>query len=368
MGQKGAENEMIEVQEISKKYGDFTALHAIDLRIQKGEFIAVLGPSGCGKTTLLKLLAGFMGPSAGEIIMDGTTVASRGRVIPPEKRNIGMVFQSFALWPHMTVAEHIKFPLHHHPNRKREGKSGLQSRVKEVLSLVGLESFSNRYPSELSGGQKQRVALARAIAPLPNLLLMDEPFSALDVELRMEMRKEIQQLHRETGASIVFVTHDQSEALAIADKIVVMNKGRIEQIAPPEIIYTRPETEFVASFVGKCNLIKGRWQNGYFVPEFDRESSWPDFGVARSFKASGICPVRPEQLQLAPAENRGLQGRVTFVQYQGHEIHYTVEVEGETMTVHESVYSKRFRIGDAVEVVLKAAVRQEKGLTATSRQ
>lgn len=356
---------MIEVHEVTKKYGDFTALDSVDLQIQKGEFIAVLGPSGCGKTTLLKLLAGFIGPSAGEIVMDGIRVASCHRITPPEKRNIGMVFQSFALWPHMTVSDHIKFPLHHHPNRKKEGKAGLQSRIAEVLGLVGLAAFADRYPSELSGGQKQRVALARAIAPLPNLLLMDEPFSALDVELRMEMRKEIQQLHRETGASIVFVTHDQSEALAIADKIVVMNKGKIEQIAPPEIIYTRPETQFVASFVGKCNLIKGEWQNGCFVPAINPKTRWPDFGVARSFKASGICPVRPEQLQLAQAENKGLQGRVTFVQYQGHEIHYTVEVEDETMTVHESVCAKRFRIGDEVEVVLKAAVRQGKELVSS---
>lgn len=356
---------MIEVLDVSKKYGDFTALHSVDLKIKNGEFIAVLGPSGCGKTTLLKLLAGFMGPTEGDIIMDGTSVASAKRVTPPEKRNIGMVFQSFALWPHMTVADHIKFPLHHHPNRKKEGKTKLQSRIQEVLGLVGLEAFAERYPSELSGGQKQRVALARAIAPLPNLLLMDEPFSALDVELRMEMRKEIQKLHRETGASIVFVTHDQSEALAIADKIVVMNNGRIEQIAPPEIIYTRPETQFVATFVGKCNLIKGAWQSDGFIPEIDPASIWPDLGVAKSFRTDGIYPVRPEQLQLTPAKKTGLQGRVTFVQYQGHEIHYTVDVAGNAWTVHESVYSQRFQAGDTVEVSLKADVGEGKTLVSS---
>ncbi|MBT2582239.1 ABC transporter ATP-binding protein [Planococcus sp. ISL-109] len=345
---------MIKVNNLSKKYGSFTALHSINLEIGNGEFIAVLGPSGCGKTTLLKLLAGFMGPTEGTIAMDGTVLASTKRVLPPEKRNIGMVFQSFALWPHMTVGEHVKFPLSYHPNKIKEGKRELQNRIDDVLKLVGLNALAERYPSELSGGQKQRVALARAIAPLPNLLLMDEPLSALDVELRMEMRKEIQKLHRETKASIVFVTHDQGEALAIADKIVVMNQGRIEQIAPPEILYTRPETEFVATFVGKCNLVQGQWQNGRFVPAIDPKNVWPDLGVANTFKESGIYPVRPEQFLLMPAESDGLQGIVSFVQYQGHEIHYTIEVGEETWTIHESVFASRFNIGDFVSISLKA--------------
>ncbi len=353
---------MIKVNNVSKKYGSFTALHSIDLEIGEGEFIAVLGPSGCGKTTLLKLLAGFMGPTEGTIEMDDLVLASKKRVLPPEKRNIGMVFQSFALWPHMTVAEHVKFPLSYHPNKVKENKKKMQERMNEVLKLVGLDALAERYPSELSGGQKQRVALARAIAPLPNLLLMDEPLSALDVELRMEMRKEIQKLHRETKASIVFVTHDQGEALAIADKIVVMNKGRIEQIAPPEVLYTRPETEFVATFVGKCNLVKGQWQDDQFVPAIDSKNTWPDLGVTASFKENGIYPVRPEQFQLMPPESVGLQGVVSFVQYQGHEIHYTVEVEEATWTIHESVFSKRFATGDVVSISLKSSLVQKEML------
>lgn len=349
---------MIEVLGVSKTYGSFTALHEVDLEIASGEFVAVLGPSGCGKTTLLKLLAGFMGPTEGHIVMDDAAVASAKQVVPPEKRNIGMVFQSFALWPHMTIADHIKFPLNHHPNRKREGKQSMQKRVGEVLQLVGLDAFADRYPSELSGGQKQRVALARAIAPEPNLLLMDEPFSALDVELRMDMRKEIQKLHRETGASVVFVTHDQGEALAIADKIVVMNGGRIEQIATPEEIYTRPETEFVATFVGKCNLVKGQWQDGSFIPKINPHSMWPDLGVSKTFKKKGLYPVRPEQLQLSMVGLNGVHGRVAFVQYQGHEIHYTIDVSGDSWTVHESVYSPRFYVGEEVTVCLKAKVKE----------
>ncbi|KAA0956513.1 ABC transporter ATP-binding protein [Planococcus sp. ANT_H30] len=349
---------MIKVNHVSKKYGSFTALHAIDLVIGDGEFIAVLGPSGCGKTTLLKLLAGFMGPTDGTISMDDTVLASTKHVLPPEKRNIGMVFQSFALWPHMTVAEHVKFPLSYHSNKVKEGRKELQARIDKVLKLVGLDALAERYPSELSGGQKQRVALARAIAPLPNLLLMDEPLSALDVELRMEMRKEIQKLHRETKASIVFVTHDQGEALAIADKIVVMNQGRIEQIAPPEVLYTRPETEFVATFVGKCNLVKGQWRGDQFVPTIDSDNVWHDLGVADSFKTSGIYPVRPEQFQLMTADSKGMQGVVSFVQYQGHEIHYTVEVGEATWTIHESVVATRFETGDVVGISLKNAPKQ----------
>ncbi|ANU25497.1 ABC transporter ATP-binding protein [Planococcus versutus] len=356
---------MIKVNNVSKKYGSFTALHSIDLEIGEGEFIAVLGPSGCGKTTLLKLLAGFMGPTDGTIEMDNLVLASKKRVLPPEKRNIGMVFQSFALWPHMTVAEHVKFPLNYHPNKIKENKKEMQERMNEVLKLVGLDALAERYPSELSGGQKQRVALARAIAPLPNLLLMDEPLSALDVELRMEMRKEIQKLHRETKASIVFVTHDQGEALAIADKIVVMNKGRIEQIAPPEVLYTRPETEFVATFVGKCNLVKGQWRNEQFVPAIDSKNTWPDLGVTAGFKENGIYPVRPEQFQLMSPESAGLQGVVSFVQYQGHEIHYTVEVEEATWTIHESVFSKRFETGDFVSISLKNSLVQKEILIST---
>ncbi|RNF39965.1 ABC transporter ATP-binding protein [Planococcus salinus] len=353
---------MIEVIGVSKDYGSFPALQNVDLEIKKGEFIAVLGPSGCGKTTLLKLLAGFMGPTAGSIVMNDSMVASAKRVVPPEKRNIGMVFQSFALWPHMTVADHIKFPLRHHPNSRKDSKRAMSLRINETLALVGLDSFAERFPAELSGGQKQRVALARAIAPLPNVLLMDEPFSALDVELRMEMRKEIQKLHRETQASIVFVTHDQSEALAIADKIVVMNKGKIEQIAPPELIYTRPETEFVATFVGKCNVVKGHWQDGRFVPAIDSKSSWPDLGVAEHFKKKGLYPVRPEQVRLSLSTGTETQGRITYVQYQGHEIHYTVEAGVETWTVHEPISSPRFQVGDAVEISLKSAPKPEKDL------
>lgn len=346
---------MIQLHDVSKQYGSFTALHSVNLAMKHGEFTAILGPSGCGKTTLLKLLAGFMEPTSGDIQMDGSLVASKHQLIPPEKRNIGMVFQSFALWPHMTVYDHIVFPLRHHRHTQDEWKKDMVARVQHVLKMVGLDQLFDRYPSELSGGQKQRVALARAIAPLPDILLMDEPLSALDVELRMDMRTEIQRIHRETKACIVYVTHDQGEALAMADKIVVMNKGKIEQIGSPEDIYTKPETAFVASFVGKCNMVKGKWEEGRFTPRAFPWETWPDIGVAESLKQEGFCPVRPEQWAMADEAGEGLKGTVLSVQYQGKEVHYVIEVEEERWTVHQSIFSRRYQAGDTVSLAVKAA-------------
>ncbi|MDQ0163325.1 ABC transporter ATP-binding protein [Aeribacillus alveayuensis] len=348
---------MIRLDGISKSYGDFTALHSIDLTIKEGEFIAILGPSGCGKTTLLKLLAGFMKPTSGTITINDTVVASAKAVLPPEKRNIGMVFQSFALWPHMTVYEHVQFPLMHHLFAPKVDKKQREERVKNVLRMVGLESLAHRYPYELSGGQKQRVSLARAIAPEPGLLLMDEPLSALDAELRMEMRKEIQHIHRHTNALIVYVTHDQSEAFAMADRIVVMNRGKIEQIDRPKAIFTRPETEFVATFVGKCNLIRGKWEEGVFIPKPFPYEKWPDIGVSIEFKKKGIYPVRPDQWTLSKAKEGSAHGVVKFVQYQGKEIYYIVQVGEEEWTVHELIqHTSHFQVGDPVNLVLQNRV------------
>lgn len=348
---------MIRLDGISKSYGDVTALHSIDLTIKDGEFIAILGPSGCGKTTLLKLLAGFMKPTSGTITINDTVVASAEAVLPPEKRNIGMVFQSFALWPHMTVYEHVQFPLMHHSFAPKADKEQREERVKNVLRMVGLESLAQRYPHELSGGQKQRVSLARAIAPEPGLLLMDEPLSALDAELRMEMRKEIQHIHRHTNASIVYVTHDQSEAFAMADRIVVMNHGKIEQIDRPEMIFTRPETEFVATFVGKCNLIQGKWEEKMFIPKPFPNEKWPDIGVSINLKKKGLYPVRPDQWALSKAKEGSSHGVVKFVQYQGKEMHYIVQVGEEEWTVHELIqHTSRFQVGDPVNLVLQNTV------------
>lgn len=340
-----------QIKNIEKSFGSFKALHQINLEIKEGEFVAILGPSGCGKTTLLRLLAGFDSPTSGEVLMKNQVVANSKTFLPPEKRNIGMVFQSFALWPHMNVKDHIRFPLKHHQFLSGDLKSSIDSRVDEVLQMVDLHQLGDRMPSELSGGQKQRVALARAIAPKPALLLMDEPLSSLDAELRMSMRREIQQLHHLTGASIVYVTHDQGEALAMADKIVVMNKGKIEQVGTPKEIYSSPTSTFVASFVGKANLIKGKWEGTTFSPLHQPAMKWEGAEVTPELREKNIFPARPEQLAISLHEG-DVKGIITNVQYQGKEIHYTVTIEGEQWIIHQDIHHT-FSVGDHVFVHLK---------------
>ncbi|AOZ93708.1 ABC transporter ATP-binding protein [Paenibacillus crassostreae] len=338
----------IELKDISKTFGNYSALKSINLSIADGEFIAILGPSGCGKTTLLRMLAGFEHPSSGEIVMNGSIVATSKSSIPPEKRRIGMVFQSFALWPHMNVSEHVSFPIRNHKETPQSIRENEESRILEVLELVGLAHLSQRMPHELSGGQKQRVAIARAIASEPSLLLMDEPLSSLDAMLRMDMRREIQSVHRQTGSAIVYVTHDQGEALAMADRIVVMNDGQIEQVGTPQEIYLNPQTEFVAKFVSKANLIQGRWDHEHFIPDgAESVLQWPGNEVAGYFKSNGLYPVRPDQFQLSPAQVNGLSGEIVNVQFQGKEFYYDVLSTGQQWEV---ISPLPFKLNDKVSI------------------
>lgn len=342
----------IEIENLTKFFNSFPALKGINISIIPGEFIAILGPSGCGKTTLLRLMAGFQKPTSGQIKFSGKTVSSTKVLIPPEERNIGMVFQSFALWPHMNVWEHVEFALRYHRGKKPPLPQ--KDRIETVLKMVGLTGgFAKRMPSELSGGQKQRVALARAIAAEPDLLLMDEPLSSLDAELRMEMRREIQNLHRLTKASIIYVTHDQGEALAMADRIVVMNQGLIEQADTPEKIYTNPQTLFIAGFVGKANLIRGKWMNHFsFEPEnTEEEIFWENRNIAEVFRENNCYPVRPEQF-LISKDGCGIPGKIKNVLYQGKEIHYTVAVADYNWQVHSDT-DNRFEINESVILQLK---------------
>lgn len=339
-----------EVNQISKTFGTFQALSNINLTIDDGEFIAILGPSGCGKTTLLRLIAGFESPTDGVIVMDGTQVANSDHIVPPEERNVSMVFQSFALWPHMNVREHIAFPLKYHQFVSKELKENVNRRIEEVLSIVELDGLSERMPSELSGGQKQRVSLGRAIAPEPKLLLMDEPLSSLDAELRMEMRREIEKLHQITKAQVVYVTHDQGEALAMADRIVVMNKGKIEQIGTPEEIYYKPRTSFVATFVSKANLFKGKWLgNDTFSPE-GTNVAWKDHGITKQLKEQQLYPLRPEQITLSHNLEGQLHGVIKTKQFQGKEYHYSVDVNGETVIAHMPIHAS-FKVNDRVAII-----------------
>lgn len=318
------------IEHLTKKFGDFTALDDISMEIKDGEFLAILGPSGCGKTTLLRIIGGFEVPTKGIVNMEENLWSSPEKNVPVEKRNLGMVFQSFALWPHMTVREHVEFPL----NSRRCTMTAKEKKeaADKAIQAVGLSSMEKRFPGELSGGQKQRVALARAIVARPSILLMDEPLSALDAELKISMRKEIQDIHKMTGATIVYVTHDQSEALAMADRMLIMKDGRIEQLGTPKDIYCSPQTEFAATFVSKCNLIKGKWkENRFSVEGQDVEFDMPS--PAREFILKGICPVRPEEFEIV-RDGKGIQGDIVNRQYNGREIHYTIQSKDALYTVY----------------------------------
>lgn len=334
----------LNISHISMSYGKTPVLHDISANIGQGEFLSILGHSGCGKTTLLKILAGFVKPTGGAVSMNGKLYSDEHTAVAPEKRDMGMVFQSFALWPHMTVRQHVEFPLK--CKDKDMSKEERNARVDEVLAAVSLTDLAGRYPDELSGGQKQRVSLARAIAPSPSLLLMDEPLSALDADLRISMRKEIHRIHQLTGATVIFVTHDQGEALSLSDRIMVLNGGRIEQIGTPEDIYLRPATEFIASFIGRCNFFKGTWEGNIFHAG-EGAFTFKIPNVADTFRQREICPIRPEQIHLG--RDSGLPAVIREKQYNGREIHYLVSCEGENYTVYAPA-ADNFSIGDEVRL------------------
>ena len=243
----------LRIENVTKMYGDFAALDDVSLTIERGEFICFLGPSGCGKTTLLRVIAGLEEQSQGLIVQNGEDVS----LLPPSKRDFGIVFQSYALFPNLSVEKNISYGLENLPRVQRPSRKAMQARVQDLVETVGLKEHAKKYPAQLSGGQQQRVALARALACEPGLLLLDEPLSALDAKVRQHLRGEIHKLQRELGVTTIMVTHDQEEALAMADRIVVMSEGKIEQIGTPTEIYQKPATPFVAEFVGNINLING---------------------------------------------------------------------------------------------------------------
>ena len=337
-----------EIRNIVMDFNGFKALNGISLKIQDGEFIAVLGPSGCGKTTLLRLLAGFTPPSSGEIRIGEQVVANRDYVLPPNERFISMVFQSYALWPHMSVRKNVEFPIKNSKFVSPEIRSNCDSRVQELIGMVGLTGMEKRLPAQLSGGQRQRVALARALA----VLLMDEPLSNLDTELRVEMRREIKELHQKTKVTVVYVTHDQSEALALADRIVVMNQGQIEQVGTPQEIYSHPATPFVAKFVGRSNLIAGTWSADTFTPA-GSTACWEGSQVAPVFRESGHYPVKPEHLQVKRDGRDGVRASVYEIEYQGVEVRMMLhnQADNEILEVRYRG-DETYRVGDEVTLTL----------------
>lgn len=282
----------VRLNSIVKRFGDFTALHELDLEIQEGEFLSLLGPSGCGKTTTLRLIAGFIQPTQGTILLGDDDVTR----VAPQHREIGMVFQDYALFPHMTIAENIGFGL----KERRYPKAQIDERVNELLDLIRLAEVGDRYPAEVSGGQQQRIAVARAVAYPPKVLLMDEPLGALDLKLRETMQLELRRIQQELKITTVYVTHDQTEAMNMSDRIVVMNTGRIEQIGGAEDIYNDPRTRFVADFVGQINLLDGEilGSEGEFLmaQTLGTKIRVPRVNGAEQGKVS--IAVRPEHLQL----------------------------------------------------------------------
>jgi ABC-type Fe3+/spermidine/putrescine transport system ATPase subunit len=247
-------SQKLRLRNVGRDYGTSTAVHDFSLDIMRGEFISLIGPSGCGKTTMLRMIAGFVTPSRGTIEMDGRVISSADGAVPPEKRGMSMIFQSYAIWPNMTVAQNVAFGL----EIRRIPAGELKRRVAKILEVVRLSDYADRYPAELSGGQQQRVALARAVVVEPEVLLLDEPLSNLDANLREEMRLEIRRMHNEFKITTIYVTHDQAEAMVTSNRIVVMNKGRVEQVDSPTRLYEQPKTIFAASFVGRTNLLSGR--------------------------------------------------------------------------------------------------------------
>jgi putative spermidine/putrescine transport system ATP-binding protein len=313
-------NDVLALEGVSKRYGTQVAVDALDLTLRSGEFLTLLGPSGSGKTTTLMMVAGLQQPDAGTIRLNGESVAD----LPPYRRDIGMVFQHYALFPHMTVRRNVGFPL----EMRRLPREEIAKLVDEVLELVRLPGLGDRLPKELSGGQQQRVALARALVYRPALLLMDEPLGALDRKLREQLQLEIKRVHRERGISVLYVTHDQEEALTMSDRIAVFDHGRIQQIGTPEELYDRPSTRFVASFIGDTNLISGRSiSTADGVCEVETPAGRVRASARQPIAAGGaiVVAVRPERVTLAPA-GEGLAGIITDVIFVGTARKYAVRL------------------------------------------
>lgn len=341
----------VEFRNVSKHFGDFIAVDRVDLQVEKGEFLTLLGPSGCGKSTTLRMIAGFLHPTEGEVLIAGEVMGTR----PAYRRDSSMVFQDYALFPHMSVFENVGFGL----KERRAGRQAIEEKVGLMLEVVGLSAFGDRRPGQLSGGQQQRVALARSLVLEPTVLLLDEPLGALDLKMRQHMQVELKNLQERVGVTFIYVTHDQEEALVMSDRIAVMNHGRIEQIGPSHELYENPRTRFVADFIGETNLMAGK------VEALSRETVSVAAGgltvVGRRPAEVGAgdavhVSVRPEKVR-SGAECRGCEtttvGEIVDVVYKGSVIRYELRLEsGAHLAYDEQTkhHSRRFAIGDTLEV------------------
>ena len=298
----------VSIRNVTKAFGDNVVLKEFNEDFQDGEFITLLGPSGCGKTTMLRIIAGFEKPTSGELYIDDQLVSGGKTFVPPEKRSIGMVFQSYAVWPHMNVFDNVAYPL----TIKKCPKSEIAERVNRVLDIVHLTQYAQRFPNQLSGGQQQRVALARALVAAPKLLLLDEPLSNLDAKLRESMRFEIKEIQRKLGITVVYVTHDQTEAMAMSDRIFLINRGVVQQSGTPRQIYNEPANQFVADFLGKVDFFKGEVRDGrIFFPAMGGQSI--PYDGPRTGKVD--VAIRPENIFFSP--DGSLKGRLESQYYLG---------------------------------------------------
>jgi len=341
----------VALEGVSRTYGSRSVVDGVSLEIEEGEFVVLLGPSGCGKTTTLRIIAGLVEPTRGIVRIGGADVTA----LPARKRNVGMVFQDYALFPHMTVGENIAFGL----RERRFDQAAVESRMEELLALIRLPGFEQRFPDQLSGGQQQRVALARALAYSPTVLLMDEPLGALDLKLREAMQVELRRVQRRLQITTIFVTHDQEEAMSLADRIVVMRDGRVEQIGTPEDLYRRPGSAFVAGFIGKVNFLRGSIQS---VSGPTCVISLGDGLVVEAVAhascragSPGSIALRPENLTLISPQPNADSGRIlgTIEQrrFLGNVVHYFVHTTNDqVLIVEESSTGRILDVGDGVGV------------------
>ena len=339
---------VLELDGVTRTFDAEVAVEDLSLSVREGELLTLLGPSGCGKTTTLRMLAGLERPDAGTIRLRGEPVAGEGRFVRPENRDIGLIFQNFALFPHLSVEENVAYGIRDWSDEEAE------RRVERLLDLVDLSEYREHDPDSLSGGQRQRVALARSLAPEPDVLLLDEPFSNLDVGLRKEMRTEVRRILKEAGVTAVSVTHDQEEALSISDRVAVVNGGRLEQVGRPEAVFQDPASRFVAEFLGKTGFVSGRPASGRvetplgpLEPEMLRDGG-PDTGAAVDVL------VRPDDLRATLAEDPEANGRIAHRQYVGSSFVYRVELESGDAVYCEHNHVDRLEVGDAVRVDVAA--------------
>jgi iron(III) transport system ATP-binding protein len=348
----------VTIRQVTRRFGGVLAVDRVDFTIGGGELVAVLGPSGCGKTTLLRLVAGLLYPDEGEILADDRRLSWPGDGVPPERRRMAMIFQSYAVWPHMTVFQNVAYGL----GLRNVSRAEIGRRVREILRVVHLGHVEGRYPAELSGGQQQRVALARALVVEPEILLLDEPLSNLDANLREEMRFEIRRLHDQFGITTIYVTHDQAEAMVTSDRIAVICDGRLVQLGTPEEVYERPATEFVATFVGKTNILEGILVDATSIEVAQERRTLrlaPQENGGRGARAK-VC-FRPHDVQILgppgslPPETNLLDGRLVRHTYLGDTRDYVVALDGGTLLRVTADPSCVVPIGERVRLAIPSA-------------